>query len=240
LFNIGLDSPVRKSVASSYRRKAVLVKCKHALPGKQYRTQKGILVEISNAKNPDKLGNPKAKFDRLSGRLLVHRVDEQTGKTDYANHVPVMLDYELEDGLDEETSKRVHRRHPGRKPHGDKTWRGWALKNRDKAERILLLGQQRGLYVKSTANYYSMAWNGVLFFALYRNGDLAFPKMPKALSEKIVKFPNDQYCEFRLKLAELTPKEFDIFVEKLNVHITERRDFLQSRREGVYDPVVTD
>lgn len=212
----------------------MLVKCEKAIPGKQYRTQRGVLVEISVGKEKNKYGHPLAQNEPKTGRVLVHRVDEQTKKVDYSTAIPIPLDYMLEDGLSKEESKKLHKLHVGRKPHADKTWRGWAFKNRDWPESILSLSKGMNLFIKPTANYFSLSWNGFTFGAVYRNGDLAFPKQFKNIHDKLSKIPSADFCAYRLSLKKFSNEDFVSLKSSLTSEFS--KYLMELQKKNTYEP----
>ncbi len=204
----------------------MLVKAKDALPGRRYKTNKGFLIEIAVADSPDEYGAPQVKKSR-DGLVLFHQVNETTGETRKSTlHSVGFADYELEDGLSEEESRALHfPKRSGRKKHYDRRWRGWAWKNKNAMESILDLAAERGCYVRETANYFSIGVDGITLCALYRNGNMGFPRVHDYLNKHYVfsHKNNDGFCESWLPLKSVGIQRF---LEHLSYYITEERERL--------------
>lgn len=211
----------------------MLVKANRAIAGRRYRTQTGTLIEISVSDTPDQFGQTVPRFEPRTGCVLFHRVDEKTGEANKSVLHPVgFSDYLLEDGLSEEESKKIHFKGPGRKKHPDRTWRGWAWHNKRQTEAVLSLARERGCYVKETANYYSIGFNGATLCALYRNGDMGFSK-PHPHLEKHYAFSkkkNAGFCEYWLPLRMVGGLQR--FLEHFNFFITEEKERLTKEKRG--------
>lgn len=202
------------------------VKLKRCLPGHRYRTQKDVLIEVSVAKEKDLYGRSQPRTEAATGRILVHLVDEKTGKANYADTTPIMQSYVMHDNLPEAESKIKHGMTPGKPRQPDKSFRGWALRCKHRMRTILTLSIQRGCYVKDTSNYYTIGMNGQTFFKFYKNGVLKFHTLPKGLKEHyeistakwVTKYGHGRYA---LNLRGVPVVQWSVFIERLNFWLSE-------------------
>jgi hypothetical protein len=149
------------------------VLAKNTIGGRRYLTQKNVLVEVVAISKDDSRPRQAA-----TGHILVWVVGDD-GVTNTSRRVPIELSYQLTDPHPETLPPRSHKR--GRVFHDDKTWRGWAYPrlHRPLPEAVLKAARDRECYLKPTANYITIGWNGVKLFSVFRDGNVAFSKLPE-------------------------------------------------------------
>ncbi len=138
---------------------------KNAKPGKRYRTQKGVLVEVLRGKNG------KVKKDDRNGEIKVCWVNPE-GQADLSPEAEYGLEFGYRLNL-------VTYRGPGKPRHKSKEWWGWAHENPTLPEFVLKTCVDAGYYTREASNYIVAGYEGRNYLAVFRSGNLGLRLNPK-------------------------------------------------------------
>jgi hypothetical protein len=180
-----------------------------ATPGKQYKTEKGVTVQMAVSSKVSRLNHtPMLRLNQ--GKVLVHIVSPE-GVVDYTKFRELHQNYFLDDGeapplpvkplpADAETSPL------GRRPFPKGPWRGVARLS-SVPDALLGIARAAGCYVVGTPNYFRIGFGGKNCFVVFRNGMVA-------LSSAVLRHPDykalpvveceERFMPFRIRLEDVT------------------------------------
>jgi hypothetical protein len=142
------------------------VLAKNSRGGRRYLTQKNVRVEVA----PMSYKDDRPRRDG-HGNILVWMVADN-GELDKSRLVQIPMGYALVDP-GHEKGKR------GRRPHADKTWRGWAHTHPELPKSVLDEAQTQGCYHIAATNYITVGLNGRKLLVVFRSGVLGFDTLPR-------------------------------------------------------------
>ena len=181
------------------------VLAKNSKGGRRYLTQKNVMVEVA----PMSYRDNRARHDG-HGNVLVWMV-MASGELDKSRLVQIPMSYSLTDPNPEPVVPRVPGKR-GRRPHEDKTWRGWAYTHPELPKSLLDEAQAQGCYQVAATNYITVGWGGRKLFVVYRSGVLAFDELPKYClafkSKKVAGRFSPVRLELRRVVADGMKQEF--------------------------------
>lgn len=192
------------------------VLAKNSKSGRRYLTQKSVLVEVA----PTSYRDARPRKD-AHGNILVWVV-KPDGTLDKSRLCQIPMAYELTDPNPEAPApaapKVAGKR--GRRPHQDKTWRGWAFSNPEFMDALLKEVKEQGCYLISATNYVTVGWGGRKLFVVYRSGVLAFDELPKYFLAFKSKKVAGRFSTVRLELRRVAADGMKLeFNRALRQHI---------------------
>lgn len=210
----------------------MMVLAKDSRGGRRYQTQKGVFVEVAPVSYRD--DRPRKDSD---GNILVWLVNER-GELDKRRLVQIPGIYELTDPnppkelLPKEPGKR------GRRPHADKTWRGWAFDHQDICQAVVTEAQTQGCYTVPATNYITVGWGGKKIFVVFRSGVLGFDDVPKYILAFRTKKVSGRFSPHRLELRKVIADGMRVeLIRALRQHISDFKSQTQGVNKALTPPV---